>query len=215
MSTNQVVLDVALLKRAEETTTPQPCILKLLSEGQGAQPGLREGLAHRPRAPLPIPRWLRCRPELIRGEAAAHVTEAFDALIDQGGWSLPVRHGHAAAEQHLELLGECVIELRRAAELLLAGDLPSLPDGTDDLRHLRGKEGMSFGTCCGWASLVAQLEKNTPVMQETRFDPWVGQIPWRRKWLPTPVFLLGESHGQRSLAGYTHTWGSKESDRIE
>ena len=32
------------------------------------------------------------------------------------------------------------------------------------------------------------------------FDPWVGKIPWRRKWKPTPVFLLGESHGQRSLA---------------
>ena len=34
------------------------------------------------------------------------------------------------------------------------------------------------------------------------FDPWVGKIPWRRKWQPTPVFLPGESHGQRSLAGY-------------
>ena len=30
-------------------------------------------------------------------------------------------------------------------------------------------------------------------------DPWVGKIPWRRKWQPTPVFLPGESHGQRSL----------------
>ena len=138
MSTNQVVLDVTLLKRAEETTTPQARILKLLSEGQGAQPGLREGLAHGPRAPLPIPRRLQRRPEVIRGEAAAHVTEALDALVDQGGRGLPVRHGHAAAEQHLELLGEGVIELRRAAELLLAGDLPSLPDGTDDLRHLPG-----------------------------------------------------------------------------
>jgi len=29
------------------------------------------------------------------------------------------------------------------------------------------------------------------------FDPWVGKIPWRRKWHPTPVFLPGESHGQR------------------
>jgi len=29
--------------------------------------------------------------------------------------------------------------------------------------------------------------------------PWVGKIPWRRKWQPTPVFLPGESHGQRSL----------------
>ena len=36
-----------------------------------------------------------------------------------------------------------------------------------------------------------------------RFDSWVGKIPWRREWLPTPVFLPGESHGQRSLVGYT------------
>ena len=36
-----------------------------------------------------------------------------------------------------------------------------------------------------------------------RFDPWVGKIPWRRKWQPTPVFLSGKSHGQRSLAGYS------------
>ena len=35
------------------------------------------------------------------------------------------------------------------------------------------------------------------------FSPWVGKIPWRRKWQPTPVFLPGESHGQRSLAGYS------------
>ena len=34
------------------------------------------------------------------------------------------------------------------------------------------------------------------------FDPWVGKIPWRRKWQPIPVFLPGKSRGQRSLAGY-------------
>ena len=34
------------------------------------------------------------------------------------------------------------------------------------------------------------------------FDLWVGKIAWRRKWQPTPVFLPGESHGQRSLVGY-------------
>ena len=39
--------------------------------------------------------------------------------------------------------------------------------------------------------------------QRYRFDPWVTKIPWKRKWLPTPVFLPGESHGQRSLAGYS------------
>ena len=41
-----------------------------------------------------------------------------------------------------------------------------------------------------------------------RFDPWVGKIPWRRAWQPTPVFLPGKSHGQRSLAGYS-PWGCK------
>jgi len=35
------------------------------------------------------------------------------------------------------------------------------------------------------------------------FDPWLGRIPWRREWLPTPVFLPGKSLQQRRLAGYT------------
>ena len=46
------------------------------------------------------------------------------------------------------------------------------------------------------------------------FDPWVGQIPWRRKWQPTSVLLPGKSHGQRSLAGCS-PWGCKESDTTE
>ena len=41
-----------------------------------------------------------------------------------------------------------------------------------------------------------------------RFHPWVGKIPQRRKWEPNPVFLPGESYGQRSLAGYS-PWGRK------
>ena len=36
-----------------------------------------------------------------------------------------------------------------------------------------------------------------------RFDHWIGKMPWRRPWQPTPVFLPGESHGQRSLAGHS------------
>ena len=46
------------------------------------------------------------------------------------------------------------------------------------------------------------------------FDPWVGKIPWRRQWQPTPVFLPGKFHGQRSLVGYS-PWGRKESDMTE
>ena len=49
----------------------------------------------------------------------------------------------------------------------------------------------AFGNlqCILWASLVAQLVNIPPVMWET----WVGKIPWRRAWQPTPVFLSGES----------------------
>jgi len=39
-------------------------------------------------------------------------------------------------------------------------------------------------------------------------DSWVEKISWSRKWQPTPVFLSGKSHGQRSLAGYS-LWGCK------
>ena len=56
------------------------------------------------------------------------------------------------------------------------------------------------------------MVKNLPLMWETGFDPWVRKIPWRREWPPTPVFLPGESHGQRSLVG---PWGRKELDTTE
>ena len=46
------------------------------------------------------------------------------------------------------------------------------------------------------------------------FDPWIGKIPWSRKWLPTPVFLPGIFHGQRSLASY-NPWDRKEVDTTE
>ena len=44
--------------------------------------------------------------------------------------------------------------------------------------------------------------------------PWVDKIPWRREWLPTPVFLPEEPQGQRSLMGYS-PWGPKELDTTE
>ena len=46
------------------------------------------------------------------------------------------------------------------------------------------------------------------------FDPWVGKIPWRKKWQPAPVFLPGKSHGQRRLAGYS-LWCCEESDMFD
>ena len=47
-----------------------------------------------------------------------------------------------------------------------------------------------------------------------RVNPWVREMPWRRTWQPTPIFLPGDSHGQRSLVGYSPQ-GLKESDMTE
>ena len=50
--------------------------------------------------------------------------------------------------------------------------------------------------CLSWWRICLQFRR-------PRFDLWVRKIPWRREWLPTPVFLPRKSHGQRSLVGYT------------
>ena len=60
--------------------------------------------------------------------------------------------------------------------------------------------------------------KNPPAsagdVRDTSSIPGSGRFPWRRAWQPTPVFLPGESHGQRSLVGCS-PWGPKESDTTE
>ena len=71
---------------------------------------------------------------------------------------------------------------------------------------LTGKEVVLSGLKA--TSQVALVVKNPPAnagnIMRLGFDRWVGKIPWRRKWQATPVFLPGESYGQRSLAGYIH-----------
>jgi len=56
------------------------------------------------------------------------------------------------------------------------------------------------------AVVVKNLPANTGDIRDTAL--WIRKIPWRRAWQPTPVFLPGESHGQRSLAGCS-PWGCK------
>ena len=65
-----------------------------------------------------------------------------------------------------------------------------------------------------WASQVAQMVKNPATHGRPGFDPWVGNIPWRREQHPTPVFFPGEFYGQRSLAGCS-PWGYRELDTTE
>ena len=77
-------------------------------------------------------------------------------------------------------------------------------DTTERLSHM--------DTCV--ASLVAQIVKNLPAMQEI-WDQSLGwEDPWRREWPPTPIFLPGEFHGVRSLVGYSR-WIHTELDMTE
>ena len=59
------------------------------------------------------------------------------------------------------------------------------------------------------------MGKNLPAVRDPGSIPGLGRFPWRENgWPPTPVFLPGESHGQRSLAGYS-PWGHKAMDTTE
>ena len=58
------------------------------------------------------------------------------------------------------------------------------------------------------------MVKYPPQSRRPGFESWVRKIPWRREWLATPVFLPGEFHRQRSLAGYSPR-GYKEPNMTE
>ena len=62
---------------------------------------------------------------------------------------------------------------------------------------------------------MALAVKNPPAnagdLRDAGVNPWVRKSPWRRAWQPSPVFLPGEAHGQKSLVGYG-PWGCKESE---
>ena len=69
-------------------------------------------------------------------------------------------------------------------------------------------------TAAGGALVVKNPLASTGRCNRRGLGPWVGTIPWGRTWLPTLVFVPGESHGQKSLAGHSPE-GCKESDMVE
>ena len=90
--------------------------------------------------------------------------------------------------------------------------LQSLPAwGSFPMSWFFTSSGQRTGT---FDSLVAQMVKNPPVEWETQVKSLGQEAPWRREWQPTAIFLPGESHGQRSLVGYS-LWGRKESAMTE
>ena len=110
---------------------------------------------------------------------------------------------------------------------LLRNQVPTSPDPSHCIHRLcqpwcnsinRGQTCTASGECGNRNSVTLprwlNSKESTCLCRRREFDPWVGKILWRRKRQPTPVFLSGQSHGQRSLAGYS-PWGSGELDTNE
>ena len=105
-----------------------------------------------------------------------------------------------------------------------SGWTPGVGDGQGGLACCDswGRKESHTTECLNWTDLYAYLSViyiyclSIICLQHRRpgFEPWVGKIPWRRKWQSTPVLLPGKSHGQRSQVGYS-PWGRKESDTTE
>ena len=78
--------------------------------------------------------------------------------------------------------------------------------GTPNPCIVQGSTVFSLHPHFWWASQVVLMVKNPPASAGNKvkcgFAPWVGKMDWKRKWQPILVFLLGECHGQRSLAGH-------------
>ena len=74
---------------------------------------------------------------------------------------------------------------------------------------------ISYKDVYRWSFLDhSESKQSTCQCRRDRLDSWVGKIPWRREWQTTPGFLPGESHGLRSLVGYS-PWGRREPDTTE
>ena len=105
------------------------------------------------------------------------------------------------------------------SESEVAQSCPTLSDPMDHSPPGSSIHGIFQARVLEWGAIafsVGGASSKEPTCQfrrhwRHRFDPWVGNIPWRRKWQPTPVFLPGEFHGQRRLAGYS-SWSHMVSD---
>ena len=110
--------------------------------------------------------------------------------MDRGAWRAAV---HGVAESQIRLRQLSTRALWRLREM--TGNYPYI-------QALKMRRRLY---CIGLPKGQSGKESACPCRSSRRcgFDPWVGKILWRRKWQPTPVFLPGKCHGQRSLARYS------------
>ena len=103
----------------------------------------------------------------------------------------------------------CTISCYRFCYIKLVCFIICIPCVSDSIEYLS----LTFHG----ASQMVLVVKNQPACRTCKthgFDPWIRKIPWRRAWWSTPAFPPGESHGQRSLVGYS-LWGRIDSDMTE
>ena len=127
--------------------------------------------------------------------------------VDRGAWRATV-HGVTKSQTGLKQLSMNAWGFPHSSvgkeSTCDAGDPGSIPGSGRS-----PGEGIGYPLQYSWVSLVAQLVKNPPAMQETQVWSWVEKIPWKRERLPTPVFWPGEFHWLCS------PWGHKELDTTE
>ena len=122
------------------------------------------------------------------------------------------------SQLHLLLYKIFTLQRMEFCEPALCSDLFPWPCLIWSHKHLKDGNSMSHSSLqlhnlTQWVMHSGSSDSKESACQfrRWRFGPWIWKIPWRRKWLPTPVFLPGESHGQRSLVATIHG-GLKESE---
>ena len=121
------------------------------------------------------------------------------------GWEDPPEDGLAT---HSRILAWRIPMHREAWQAIVHGAAKSQTWLINKAQHSPEKLGFPDGA----SGKEAACQRRRP--KRFRFNPWFGNIPWKRPWQPTPVFLPGESHGQRSLESCS-PWVAKSRTRLK
>ena len=137
-------------------------------------------------------------------------------LMDRRAWGLQHMESQRVGHDRVTEQAHTHSDFLQTAEMLFKKHFQSKNQIHDFPSLLRAVLEPAYSNCLYLLTFYRWLSRKESACQSWRlgFNPWVRKIPWRRKRQPTPVFLPGKSHGQRSLADYS-PWGCKESDTTE